>query len=74
MKTAVSIPDDVFNEAESLARRTNVSRSELYANALRALLAQDSEITKRLDRVHRTANRDPALAAAARRTFAKTEW
>ncbi len=40
MKAAVSIPDDVFNEAEDFARRPNVSRSELYATALRALLAQ----------------------------------
>ena len=51
MKTAVSIPDDVFHEAEELARRCNITRSELYANALRALLAQDRNITARLDEI-----------------------
>ena len=35
VKTAVSIPDDVFEAAERLATERNVSRSELYAAALR---------------------------------------
>jgi len=34
MKTAISLPDDVFEEAERLASRLKVSRSELYAQAL----------------------------------------
>ena len=34
MKVAVSIPDDVFHEAEAMARRLNTSRSRLYARAL----------------------------------------
>ena len=74
MKTAVSIPDDVFDEAEELARRSNITRSELYANALRALLAQDRNITARLDEIYRKETPDPAFTAAARRTFINTEW
>ena len=35
MKTAVSIPDDVFESAERLARRTKKSRSRLFSDALR---------------------------------------
>jgi hypothetical protein len=35
MKVAVSIPDEVFAEAEALARRLNLPRSRIYANALR---------------------------------------
>jgi metal-responsive CopG/Arc/MetJ family transcriptional regulator len=35
MKTAISIPDDVFAAAERLARRLKKSRSELYSRALR---------------------------------------
>jgi metal-responsive CopG/Arc/MetJ family transcriptional regulator len=35
MKTAVSIPDDVFEGAERLARRTKKSRSQLFSDALR---------------------------------------
>jgi len=34
MKTAVSVPDEVFDEAEHLAKRLKISRSELYAKAL----------------------------------------
>ena len=74
MKTAVSIPDDVFNEAEELARRTNVSRSELYANALRALIAKDRAVTDTLDQVYRNVPSDRVVTAAARRTFARSEW
>ncbi|MFM5891936.1 MAG: ribbon-helix-helix domain-containing protein, partial [Dolichospermum sp.] len=38
MKTAISLPDPVFEEAESLARQLGVSRSELYTKALKAYL------------------------------------
>ncbi len=34
MKVAVSIPDDVFEEAEALAKRMKSSRSEIYSRAL----------------------------------------
>ena len=34
MKTAVSLPDDVFRSAELFAKRARKSRSRLYAEAL----------------------------------------
>lgn len=40
MKTAVSIPDDIFKEADRAARRLKWSRSRLYAEALREYLAR----------------------------------
>jgi metal-responsive CopG/Arc/MetJ family transcriptional regulator len=40
MKTAVSIPNDVFAAAERLAGRLGTSRSALYAAALRAFVAR----------------------------------
>ena len=40
MKTAVSVPDEVFQRAERLAKRMKVSRSELYSRALREYLAR----------------------------------
>lgn len=43
MKTAVSIPDDVFKQAERYAKKLGVSRSELYARAVRLLLEAESE-------------------------------
>lgn len=36
MKTAISIPDDVFEKAEKIAKRLKMSRSELYAKAVEA--------------------------------------
>lgn len=74
MKTAVSIPDDVFNEAEQLAKRSRISRSELYANALRALLLHDHGVTEALDQVYRNVPSDRAVTGASRRTISRSEW
>ncbi|NET33285.1 MAG: hypothetical protein F6K19_14905 [Cyanothece sp. SIO1E1] len=38
MKTAISLPDQVFEQAEALAQQLGLSRSELYAKALQAYL------------------------------------
>jgi metal-responsive CopG/Arc/MetJ family transcriptional regulator len=38
MKTAISLPDSVFEEAEALAQQLGLSRSELYTKALQAYL------------------------------------
>lgn len=66
MKTAISIPDPLFNAAEEAARRLEISRSELYARALEEYLAarRDGEITKRLNEVYaeEPARVDPVLA------------
>lgn len=35
MKTAISLPDSVFEEAEALAKQLGLSRSELYKSAAR---------------------------------------
>jgi hypothetical protein len=54
VKTAVSIPDGLFESAEGFARRQGMSRSELYASALREYLAEHRAegITERLDAVY----------------------
>lgn len=68
VKTAVSIPDELFEAADRLAERRNVSRSALYAEALRRLIADDVvvDVTARLDEVyaHVDSSLDPAVAAA----------
>ena len=69
MKVAVSIPDAVFEAAETLAARRHCSRSSLYAQALERLLAEADrdDITARLDAVHAAdepSGLDPALRAA----------
>lgn len=68
MKTAVSIPDAIFEAADRLARRRRISRSELYAEALARLLDADesSRVTERLDDLYsdRPSELDAGLAAA----------
>ena len=53
MKTAISIPDDLFADAEQLARELKKSRSRLYGDAVREYVARHSaeSITESLDRV-----------------------
>lgn len=78
MKTAISIPDDVFESADSLAKEIGVSRSELYATAVAEYLAKfrDQDITQRLDEVY--ADQPSGLPAALRSAQAKSvagdEW
>jgi metal-responsive CopG/Arc/MetJ family transcriptional regulator len=70
MKTAVSIPDPVFRAADQMARRLNVSRSELYRRALVRMLEQedDASITARLDELYAAEDStlDPMLAEMQR--------
>ncbi len=78
MKTAVSIPDDIFERAERLASQGRRSRSEVYAAALGEYLARHArdEVTDAMNRVCGDAgeNDDAFLAAAGRRVLADTEW
>lgn len=74
MKTAISIPDDLFDSAEGAARRLGLSRSELYARALRDYLAEHGTegITERLNEVYGDEQEsvlDPALAELQRRSL-----
>lgn len=41
MKVTVSIPDDLFKEAESLSKRLGLSRSEMFARAVRAFVQRN---------------------------------
>ena len=78
MKVAVSIPDDVFEEAEALSRLTSQTRSRLYTQALRLYLREqrDREITKQLNELadEIDTSLEPDVAAAAYRTLARSEW
>ena len=47
MKTAVSIPDDLFAAAEKAAKRRGCTRSGLYAEALTAFLAREQPRLRR---------------------------
>jgi len=78
MKTAISIPDPIYREAEKLARRLKKSRSQLYAEAMTAFLRRhDADaVTEALNRVCEDSGPrvDPFVDAAARRLLSTVEW
>ncbi len=78
MKTAVSIPDDIFERAERLASQGRRSRSEVYAAALDEYLARHAqdEVTEAMNQVcgEVDGDDDAFLAAAGKRVLANTEW
>jgi Arc/MetJ-type ribon-helix-helix transcriptional regulator len=78
MKTAVSIPDDVFEKVERLARRSRRSRSEVFSAALREYIARHApdEVTDAINRAvdELGDQKDEFVAAAARRVLENTEW
>ena len=53
MKTAISIPDEIFAEAERLAGELRTSRSQLYSRALQEFVARHSpdRMTEAMNRV-----------------------
>lgn len=53
MKTAISIPDNLFVEAEALAARLGFNRSELYVKAIEEFVAsqEDDPVTSKLDEI-----------------------
>lgn len=78
MKTAISLPDDVFKEAERFAHRSRKTRSQLYAEAIAEYLARHApdDITERMNRVwdRLSAEETEFTTEAARQTFSKESW
>jgi metal-responsive CopG/Arc/MetJ family transcriptional regulator len=79
MKTAVSLPDDVFHGAERFARRARKTRSQLYAEAITEYLARHApdEVTEDMNAVVErvgAAAPDTFGRAAARRALERVEW
>lgn len=78
MKTAVSIPDEVFAKVERLARRAGRSRSEVFSAALAEYVARHApdEVTQAMDRVCAKVGdqEDAFVTAAGRRVLENTEW
>lgn len=80
MKTAVSIPDHVYEQAERIARRLKKSRSQLYAEALAEYLSRrdpmpvTDAIDKALAKIPSTERRRGFVRRAARKTLRQAEW
>jgi hypothetical protein len=78
VKTAVSLPDELFHQAEATARRLGVSRSELYAKAIAEYVKQQQgqAITERLNDVYSRgpAKLDAELLRAQLQSVEKDPW
>lgn len=77
MKTAVSLPDEVFERIERLARRSGRSRSQVYADALREYAARHApdEVTEAMNKVCDALGAPDAFASAATgRVLESVEW
>ncbi len=78
MKIAITVPDPLFKQAEKLARRLGVSRSQLYSRALAALVKSmsDEHVTAALNEVysHESSKPDPVLSALQFATLRGEDW
>jgi metal-responsive CopG/Arc/MetJ family transcriptional regulator len=78
MKTAVSLPDDLFTSADALARRLGMTRSGLFAAAVAEFVAKhrSSKVSERLDAVYAAEESrvDAATARAQRKVLRRSEW
>jgi metal-responsive CopG/Arc/MetJ family transcriptional regulator len=78
MKTAISLPDPLFAEAEQVAKRLRISRSKLYATALAQFLNEHRArgVTERLNEVYakEKSQLDPVLHALQLRSLPHEDW
>lgn len=80
MKTAISLPDPLFEEAEAAAKDLGMSRSKLIQTALESFLQQrrEAEIRKKLERYvaeqGELTDEDELLLEHARQMTRKVEW
>lgn len=80
MKTAISIPDEIFEAAEHAARKLGVSRSELYATAVREFVERNrrERITEKLDELYGESDPvselDAGLSTLQVQSLPREEW
>ena len=78
MKTAISIPDPIFQEAEQLAQKLGMSRSELFTRAVTAFLKEKRQenITARLNELYEKepSQLDPVIAQIQFASLPEDEW
>lgn len=78
MKTAISIPDSVFQAAESLAKRLGISRSELFRRAVDAYIETNKcdQVREALDDIYsrEQSGVDEALNQMQLASLSKEDW
>lgn len=78
MKTAISIPDEVFEAADRTAKKLGLSRSELYATAVHEYVKRYriENITSKLNEVYSSndSHLDPNIQNMQIKAVAKEDW
>ena len=78
MKTAISIPDDIFSAAEQFAKRQHLSRSELYTQAVSQYVEEHEAllVREKLDAVYSTepSKPDPVLTRLQTQAIGREDW
>ncbi len=78
MKTAISLPDPLFESAEAVAAELGISRSQLYATAIREFVQAQARngITESLNRVYEKVDQtpDPFLESLQLATLKRNPW
>jgi metal-responsive CopG/Arc/MetJ family transcriptional regulator len=78
MKVAISIPDDLFESAETLGKRLGVPRSRLYATAIADFVAKHRgrKVTEVLDRLYgaEESHLDSRVRRVQRRSIERNTW
>ncbi|PSM47392.1 hypothetical protein C7Y66_20135 [Chroococcidiopsis sp. CCALA 051] len=78
MKTAISLPDAIFEQAEALAQQLGISRSELYTEALKAYLRRynKEQILVKLNEVYskETSELDPVMEKMQYMSLPLEDW
>ena len=78
MKTAISLPSDVFDLSQRLAKKLKISRSAVFAMGVKRLGEEydDEDITENLNSVYgkRKAEIDPVIVQMAALSLPKEEW
>jgi len=78
MKTAISVPNDVFQLSEKLAKKLKVSRSAIFAMGVRKLAEEhdEDEIIAQINRVCEKVDTslDPTVRQYQNRILQREKW
>ncbi len=78
MKTAISLPDEIYHSADQLAKRLGMSRSELYSKAVSNYINahKNEAVTQALDQIYakEKSEIDPVINMMQLRSLPKESW
>ena len=78
MKTAISIPDPVYDAAERMSKRLGLSRSQFYTQAVYSYVKRltQKSVKEALDEVYSSepSRVDPLLTNMQKRSLRRKDW